>query len=80
MMACENNAAGNFIARTETLSHRAVDSVLNIVLHGTAYCTLAAGYCIVARVYSTFSASSVASSAVSPRLSAASSGLTQFLP
>ena len=38
-----NNAAGNFIARTETLSHRAVDSALNIVLHGTAYCTLAAG-------------------------------------
>jgi short-subunit dehydrogenase len=38
-----NNAAGNFIARTETLSHRAVDSTLNIVLHGTTYCTLAAG-------------------------------------
>jgi NAD(P)-dependent dehydrogenase (short-subunit alcohol dehydrogenase family) len=38
-----NNAAGNFIARSETLSHRAVDSVLNIVLHGTAYCTLAVG-------------------------------------
>ncbi|MGB8892799.1 MAG: SDR family oxidoreductase [Pseudolabrys sp.] len=38
-----NNAAGNFIARTETLSHRAVDSILNIVLHGTTYCTLAAG-------------------------------------
>jgi NAD(P)-dependent dehydrogenase (short-subunit alcohol dehydrogenase family) len=38
-----NNAAGNFIARTETLSHRAIDSILNIVLHGTAYCTLAAG-------------------------------------
>jgi NAD(P)-dependent dehydrogenase (short-subunit alcohol dehydrogenase family) len=38
-----NNAAGNFIARTETLSNRAVDSILNIVLHGTAYCTLAAG-------------------------------------
>jgi NAD(P)-dependent dehydrogenase (short-subunit alcohol dehydrogenase family) len=38
-----NNAAGNFIARTETLSHRALDSILNIVLHGTAYCTLAAG-------------------------------------
>jgi NAD(P)-dependent dehydrogenase (short-subunit alcohol dehydrogenase family) len=35
-----NNAAGNFIARTETLSHRAVDSILNIVLHGAAYCTL----------------------------------------
>jgi NAD(P)-dependent dehydrogenase (short-subunit alcohol dehydrogenase family) len=38
-----NNAAGNFIARTETLSHRAVDAILDIVLHGTAYCTLAAG-------------------------------------
>src|SRR5258707_3494209 len=38
-----NNAAGNFIARTETLSSRAFDSVINIVLHGTAYCTLAAG-------------------------------------
>jgi NAD(P)-dependent dehydrogenase (short-subunit alcohol dehydrogenase family) len=38
-----NNAAGNFIARTETLSHRAMDSILNMVLHGTAYCTLAAG-------------------------------------
>jgi len=38
-----NNAAGNFIARTETLSHRAMDSILDIVLHGTAYCTLAAG-------------------------------------
>jgi NAD(P)-dependent dehydrogenase (short-subunit alcohol dehydrogenase family) len=31
------------LARTETLSHRAMDSILNIVLHGTAYCTLAAG-------------------------------------
>lgn len=38
-----NNAAGNFIARTETLSSRAIDSVLNIVLHGTFYCTVAAG-------------------------------------
>ena len=38
-----NNAAGNFIARTETLSHRAVDAVVGIVLHGTAYVTLACG-------------------------------------
>ena len=38
-----NNAAGNFIARTETLSPRAIDSVLNIVLHGTFYCSVAAG-------------------------------------
>ena len=38
-----NNTAGNFIARTETLSPRAFDSVINVVLHGTAYCTLAAG-------------------------------------
>lgn len=41
--ALMNNAAGNFIARTETLSARAFDAVLGIVLHGTAYCTLAAG-------------------------------------
>lgn len=38
-----NNAAANFIARTETLSPRAVDAVLNIVLHGSFYCTLGAG-------------------------------------
>ncbi|WP_158969970.1 SDR family oxidoreductase [Chachezhania sediminis] len=38
-----NNAAGNFIAQSERLSHRAFDSVASIVLHGTAYCSLAAG-------------------------------------
>ena len=38
-----NNAAGNFLARTETLSHRAVDSVIGIVLHGAAYMTLECG-------------------------------------
>jgi len=38
-----NNAAANFVARTETLSSRAVDAVLNITLHGSVYCTLAAG-------------------------------------
>ncbi len=38
-----NNAAGNFIARTEDLSPRAVDAVLGIVLHGTAYVTLGCG-------------------------------------
>ncbi|HEX9116273.1 MAG TPA: SDR family oxidoreductase [Anaerolineae bacterium] len=38
-----NNAAGNFASPTERLSHRAVDAVLSIVLHGTIYCTLAAG-------------------------------------
>jgi len=38
-----NNAAGNFLARTETLSHRAVDAVVNIVLHGSTYMTLACG-------------------------------------
>jgi NAD(P)-dependent dehydrogenase (short-subunit alcohol dehydrogenase family) len=38
-----NNAAGNFISRTEDLSSRAVDSVLGIVLHGTAYMTLGCG-------------------------------------
>lgn len=38
-----NNAAANFIARSDKLSHRAVDAVLGITLHGTLYCTLAAG-------------------------------------
>lgn len=38
-----NNAAGNFASPTEKLSHRAVDAVLGIVLHGAWYCTLAAG-------------------------------------
>lgn len=38
-----NNAAGNFISPTERLSPRAVDAVLNIVLHGTFYCTLELG-------------------------------------
>jgi NAD(P)-dependent dehydrogenase (short-subunit alcohol dehydrogenase family) len=38
-----NNAAGNFVSRTEDLSHRAVDAILGIVLHGTAYTTLACG-------------------------------------
>lgn len=38
-----NNAAGNFISKTEELSTRAVDAVLSIVLHGTAYMTLACG-------------------------------------
>lgn len=38
-----NNAAGNFISKTEDLSHRAFDVVLDIVLHGTTYVTLACG-------------------------------------
>jgi len=38
-----NNAAGNFLAKSETLSSRALDAVLGIVLHGTAYVTLACG-------------------------------------
>jgi NAD(P)-dependent dehydrogenase (short-subunit alcohol dehydrogenase family) len=41
--ALVNNAAGNFLARTETLSPRALDAVLAVVLHGTAYVTLACG-------------------------------------
>ncbi|UKS31365.1 SDR family oxidoreductase [Paenibacillus sp. HWE-109] len=38
-----NNAAGNFASPTENLSPRAVDAVLNIVLHGTFYTTLEVG-------------------------------------
>lgn len=38
-----NNAAGNFIARTEDLSPRAWQSVIDIVLIGTLNCTMACG-------------------------------------
>jgi NAD(P)-dependent dehydrogenase (short-subunit alcohol dehydrogenase family) len=38
-----NNAAGNFIARTETLSPNAFSAVTGIVLHGAFHCTLALG-------------------------------------
>jgi len=38
-----NNAAGNFIARSEELSPRAWEAVLGIVLHGTMNATLACG-------------------------------------
>lgn len=38
-----NNAAGNFIARTEKLSPNAFNSVVGIVLQGTFHCTLALG-------------------------------------
>ena len=38
-----NNAAGNFIARSEKLSHRAFDAVVDIVLKGSYNCTLAMG-------------------------------------
>jgi len=38
-----NNAAGNFISRTEDLSPRAFDAIANIVFHGTFYVTHAVG-------------------------------------
>jgi NAD(P)-dependent dehydrogenase (short-subunit alcohol dehydrogenase family) len=38
-----NNAAGNFIARTEELSSRAFDAVIGIVLLGTLNATMACG-------------------------------------
>ena len=38
-----NNAAGNFIARTEELSPRAWEAVLGIVLNGTIHMTMACG-------------------------------------
>jgi NAD(P)-dependent dehydrogenase (short-subunit alcohol dehydrogenase family) len=41
--ALVNNAAGNFICRSEELSPRAVDAVVGIVLRGTTNCTLACG-------------------------------------
>jgi NAD(P)-dependent dehydrogenase (short-subunit alcohol dehydrogenase family) len=41
--ALVNNAAGNFLSRSEEISPRGLDAVLSIVAHGTAYVTLAAG-------------------------------------
>lgn len=41
--ALVNNAAGNFISPTERLSHRGFDAVVDIVLKGSYYCTLAFG-------------------------------------
>ncbi|MEX1189512.1 MAG: SDR family oxidoreductase [Bacteroidia bacterium] len=38
-----NNAAGNFISPTERLSHRAFDTIVDIVLKGSYNCTLAIG-------------------------------------
>ncbi len=38
-----NNAAGNFIAPTESLSPRAFDAIAGIVFHGTFYVTQAVG-------------------------------------
>jgi NAD(P)-dependent dehydrogenase (short-subunit alcohol dehydrogenase family) len=38
-----NNAAGQILAQTHKMSPRAIDAVLNIVLHGSAYCTVAVG-------------------------------------
>ena len=38
-----NNAAGNFIAPTESLSPRAFDAIANIVFHGSFYVTQAIG-------------------------------------
>jgi NAD(P)-dependent dehydrogenase (short-subunit alcohol dehydrogenase family) len=38
-----NNAAGNFLARSEDLSPNAFAAVVGIVLHGTFHCTRAAG-------------------------------------
>ena len=38
-----NNAAGQILAQTHKMSPRAIDAVLDIVLHGSAYCTVAAG-------------------------------------
>ena len=38
-----NNSAGNFISPTERLSYKAFDTIVDIVLRGTYYFTLAVG-------------------------------------
>src|ERR1700749_1504893 len=42
-----NNAAATFIAQTEQMSFRAADAIRAPTLHGTMYCTLAAGKCLI---------------------------------
>jgi NAD(P)-dependent dehydrogenase (short-subunit alcohol dehydrogenase family) len=44
-----NNAAGNFLAKTETLSPNAFNAVIDIVLRGTFYCTHAVGKQMIAQ-------------------------------
>src|SRR5260370_15211122 len=75
-----NNAAANFIARTETLSPRAVDAVLNIVLHGSFYCTIAAGKrwieaCRKGNVISTVSTPTMTGAAFTAPSAAAKAGV-----
>lgn len=49
-----NNSAGNFISPTERLSYKAVDTIVDIVLRGTYYFTLALGkYWIEKRISGT---------------------------
>lgn len=50
-----NNAAGNFVSPTERLSHRAFDIIVDIVLRGTYYWSLATGkYWIDQKIKGTF--------------------------
>lgn len=44
-----NNAAGNFLSKSEDLSPNAFQAVVGIVLHGTFHCTRAAGRHWIAR-------------------------------
>jgi NAD(P)-dependent dehydrogenase (short-subunit alcohol dehydrogenase family) len=44
-----NNAAGNFVSRTQDLSPRGFDAIANIVMHGTFYVTHAVGKRWIAR-------------------------------
>lgn len=44
-----NNAAGNFLARTQDLSPNAFNAVVKIVLNGTFHCTLAVGKHMIER-------------------------------
>ncbi|HEY4490906.1 MAG TPA: SDR family oxidoreductase, partial [Acidobacteriota bacterium] len=44
-----NNAAGNFVCEAEKLSVNGWNAVVNIVLHGTFYCTRAVGLQMIQR-------------------------------
>src|SRR3954468_10426335 len=62
-----NNAAATFIAQSEHLSFRAADAILAPTLHGTMYCTLAAGKRWIARKHRGVVLSILSTSAITGR-------------
>ena len=62
-----NNAAGNFISRTEELSPRGFDAITNIVMRGTFYVTQSVGKRWIAGKHPDFHESTATSRALKDR-------------